>query len=95
MREKLAGEIDTCPFSSLEPHLAQSNAFVVGDDLDFLDVAEALANDHVDKVKQWVESGSLVRPTPEMIATWSGAPDRSFRMVIVKPFLLIQPVAAS
>jgi len=94
-RVSLEQQVDEITWEILKPHIEKGDFFVVGQELDFLGTAVAIAEDDAEKVKVWIELGHLTRPAPESLNSWSLVAGKKFKFVIVKPFLLIQEIFAS
>lgn len=93
LRDKLAGEVATAGWALLEPHFRRDALFVVADELDLVDAAVAIADNDVATVQRWIEEQRLVRPTPEQAERWARKGHPGFRLVIVQPFVLVQPLS--
>ncbi len=90
LKAKLASEVGPVFWSDLRAHAARDALFLVAPELDMSDVAYAIATDQGAMVQAWVESGQLVRPTPEQLESWNTNPEKPFRSVVVQPFALAQ-----
>ena len=87
---KLKDEVGTVSWSWLRPHQQRGILFLVAEKLDLVPVAVAVAENHVAQIEVWLESGDLVRPTPDQVAEW----ERSgglFSGIIVKPYVFFKP----
>ena len=87
---KLKDEVGTVSWSWLRPHQQRGILFLVAEKLDLVTVAVAVAENHVAQIEVWLESGDLVRPTPDQVAEW----ERSgglFSGIIVKPYVFFKP----
>ena len=60
--------------------------FIVSPDLDLVEVGVQVALDHTDRVKAWIDSGRLTRPTKEQIEEGETT-GTLFRFIIVAPFV--------
>lgn len=76
--------------SDLAPHLDRDAVLYVDSSLDLTLCAMAIARDNAHAVNAWLTLGTLRRPTPDERALWRSTPDRSWRAVVVQPFVLIQ-----
>ena len=90
LREKLVAEIQVTDWSELRSHAVSGRAFLVSGDLELLDVALAVANDEASAVEAWIGTGKLVRPSSAQMKSFERGSARTFRYVIVSPFVLIQ-----
>jgi hypothetical protein len=50
----------------------------------------AIARDNAHAVNAWLTLGTLRRPTPDERTLWRSTPERTWRAVVVQPFVLIQ-----
>jgi len=94
-RAKLAAEIDLVPWRELRSHALADRVFLVGPDLELLDVAVAVACDAAGEVAAWTRGGDLARPSQEQMTAWEETPAPVFRCVIVAPFVLVQRTTGS
>jgi hypothetical protein len=93
---KLADEIETVEWHWLRPHLERGVLIVVDLALDLAATAARISADDTIQVGAWIAAGQLAKPTREQIADWEADPVRTFRMLIVRPYVLIQePPAAT
>ena len=93
---KLADEIETVEWHWLRPHLERGALIVVDLALDLAATAARISADDTIQVGAWIAAGQLAKPTREQIADWEADPVRTFRMLIVRPYVLIQePPAAT
>jgi hypothetical protein len=90
LREKLAGEIGTVAWSWLRPHQERGVLFLVGEELELIEVAIAVAEDRAETIRSWLDAGLLNQPGPEQVEEWeiSGG---LFAGVIVKPYIFFKP----
>lgn len=76
----------------LKIHLQRDAIITVSVDLDIIDVAVAVADDNKGVVGEWISDHKLGKPTEDQLKSWEKTPEKSFRMLIVQPFILIQDV---
>ena len=76
----------------LRIHLQRDAIIVVAEALDLVTVAEAVSADDKDRVQHWISSADLTKPAAGQIERWESNLAKPFRMLIVKPFILIQEV---
>lgn len=88
---ELKDEVGTVSWSWLRPHQQRGILFLVVEKLDLVAVAVAVAEDHVAQIEVWLESGDLVRPTPDQVAEWEKS-GGLFSGIIVKPYVFFKPV---
>ncbi len=90
LRAKLRGEISHVSADALLPHHRRGALVVAAADLDLLDAAVAIAEDDVDAVTDFIESGRLAKPSLGDLASWCVDEERRFQFVIVRPYVLAQ-----
>jgi hypothetical protein len=88
--EKLKAELMDGTWEDLKEHASRGAVFLVSQDLDLLHVAEKVATDDVSSVSGWLQAGSLIRPSSEQVKSWESAPSKSFKFIILQPYVLIQ-----
>jgi len=86
----MADEIESVEWHWLRPHLERGVLIVVAPVLDLATTAACISADDTVQVGAWIAAGKLAKPTPEQIAVWDEVPTRTFRMLIVQPYVLIQ-----
>ena len=89
-KDRLALEIDVAKWEWLKPHNERDALFVVSGDLELAEVGERLSADDAVTVQKWLASRLVARPTVGQLADWDREPSKSFEMLIVSPFILIQ-----
>ncbi len=86
LREKLEEDLlEEAPWDGIRPHVAR---VVIVHGLELVDVGEALARDETERVEEWLELGSLARPTAEDLKRWE-RDQPTFWMLIVQPWILV------
>jgi hypothetical protein len=88
LRAKLSGERAVSDWRSLRPHHDRQALYLVSDDLDLLDAAEAVVTDDSARVSEWLVRGQLSRPREDQVAAWTEDPDTPFEFLIVQPYVL-------
>lgn len=91
LRKQLAADRAVALWRDLDPHAQRNSVFVVAERLDLVDVGLALAENDVRQVESWVADGSLRHPMPDELTIWRDQPGTMFGMLIVQPFVLVQP----
>jgi len=76
----------------LRIHLQRDALILVAGTLDLTLAALAVAEDDTERVQGWIASGQLSKPAREQLESWENDIGKPFRMLIVKPFILIQEV---
>ena len=89
-REELAATVDVVEWRFLRAHLERGGLIVVARGLDLLEAGERVANDDAAAVAGWIDAGRLAKPSAGQIAEWDAAEENTFRMLIVRPYILIQ-----
>ena len=74
----------------LKIHLQRDAIITVSTALDIITVAAAVANDDKAAVEGWIHNNQLGKPTEEQLKSWEEHQDKSFKMLIVQPFILVQ-----
>lgn len=90
--ERFKQDLAEVPWKDLRIHLQRDAVIIVADDLDLVEVAVAVAKDDKQCVEGWISAEKLVKPTAEQAKTWESELEKPFRMLIVQPFILVQPV---
>jgi len=90
LREKLSKEIlDTC-WKPLAEHFARGAVYYLEAELDIVDVGEAMANDEISSIKQWLDNGLMYPPTSDQATQFAQDDNQRFSMLIVEPYVLVQ-----
>jgi len=88
--KNLADEIESVEWHWLRPHLERGALIVVAPEFDLAEAAARISADDSTHVGAWIADGQLAKPTHTQIASWEKDPTRTFRMLIVQPYVLIQ-----
>jgi len=88
--QELSAQVDTARWHWLQAHNERGALILVEGMLDLALVGERLVADDRVTVESWLASRLLSKPTAEQIENWNALPDKSFSMLIVSPFVLIQ-----
>lgn len=89
-RERLKSEILTAFWRDLKDHAERQALFLVSQDLDLVEAGLEIVADNTAKVGKWINDGAIARPTLDQIEAWNQDPTRSFRSLIVAPYVLMQ-----
>ena len=89
LREVLADELGTAPWSMLEAHARRDGLIFVSPALDLLEVAVAVAEDNGEVVSAWMAAGQLTRPDAATLLACAEDTERQWSFVIVRPFVLV------
>jgi len=92
IRKKLQDELDTIDWRALRVQLRRDSMILVAPELDLLEVAWCVAKDRAAEVSGWIADGRLRKPGAEELAAWEREMEKPFRMLVVAPYVLIQPV---
>jgi hypothetical protein len=99
LRERLANDLAAMTWVDLLPHAKRDGLIWVHPDLDFLAVAVAIAEDQVAQVQHWIAEALVRKPSQEELSQWNASMDQpqppEFQTLIVEPYVLISPLAAS
>jgi hypothetical protein len=90
IRKKLQGELDTADWQALRTQMHRDILILVAPELDLVEVACSVAKDRAADVAGWIAAGQLRKPGVEELAAWEREQEKTFRMLIVAPYLLIQ-----
>jgi hypothetical protein len=95
LHERLQGEVGLCFFSDLSAHIERGVVLVVDDALDLVNVAVAVASDDAQAVTTWIEQARMAHPSPNQVEVWRVENSLQFRVVIVRPYVLVQPLKSA
>ena len=91
LREKFVSEVEECDWDMLKPHHERGAVFIVGKNIDLIDVAVALGEDKVDQVKIWLDNGDFFKL--EDTENYEKTPYEKFaKFLIVQPYVLVKPM---
>ncbi|MGB3404938.1 MAG: DUF2288 domain-containing protein [Microcoleaceae cyanobacterium] len=93
LREQLAENLDEAIWEWLIPHQEKDKVVLVAQQLDLLDVGEAIASDNVTLVQQWMSDMWVYKPSEEQVSVWNDHRSKRFNALIVQPFVLVQEIA--
>ena len=88
-RAKINSETARIPWRELQRFFAAGKVFHVHAELDLVDVAFALHEDDVERVKSWTDAARLGPVADEQARTWLDG-EASLWAVVVKPWVLVQ-----
>ncbi|MCB9062546.1 MAG: DUF2288 family protein [Halobacteriovoraceae bacterium] len=90
--EKLEKDVDKASWDLLAPYFAKGLLLFVEKELDLCEVGQAVAQDDIEKVKNWQKNNLFIPVSSEQASIWSTLPkDSCFcHFIIVQPFVLIQ-----
>ena len=93
LKNKINRETAKAPWRELQPFFANGSAVFVAPGMDLVAVAATLAQDDKTQVQAWMEQGQVAPVSDEQAKTWYDT-DATVWAVVVKPLVLVQPVAA-
>jgi hypothetical protein len=89
LKDKLKTEIEETDWEPLKQHHENQAVFIVSN-LDLLDAAVAVAQDKVEFIKLWIDSGNLRKPSDEEVANWDAKKNlKMASFIIIQPYVLI------
>jgi len=91
--DRFQKDLAEVPWKDLRIHLQRDAIIIVAAELDLVTVALAVAKDEKTQVEGWIAAGQLVKPTADQAEAWESELEKPFRMLIVQPFILVQPVS--
>ena len=90
LKAHLANEVHRVDWQPLAPHAKRGGLVLVDPSLDLVEVAVAVVEDDTSKVRRWMHSQQLLKPTPKQIESWQDETEERFTIVIVQPYVLAQ-----
>lgn len=95
LRLELTESVDEAEWNWLIPHAEREAVVVVTQNLNLVDVGEAIANDNIPSVQNWIKQQMIYKPSPEQISDWNNNDGKRFKALIVQPYVLIQECIAA
>ena len=89
--DKMAKYTGVVSWAALAPHFESDALVYVDPSLELTEVGQAFTDDQKSKVKAWMKSGDLVKPSAPHAAHWQST-EAEFTALVVSPFVLIRPV---
>lgn len=89
---QLSEQLADIQWNDLKPHAGRDALIVVTESLNIIEVGEAIAQDNVALVQQWISQQLIYKPSAEQLMTWNNNPQQAFSTLIVQPFVLVCPV---
>jgi len=93
LRAKLNLETAQIAWKELQRFFAGGAALMVSADLDLVEVAFQMSEDHAAQIQRWVEAGKLGKVTDAQAAAWFES-DALVWAVVVNPWVLVQPLGS-
>jgi len=88
-RAKINSETARIPWRELQRWFAAGKVYHVHRELDLVDVAYAIQQDDVERVKSWTDDARLARVADESARAWLEQ-EATLWAVVVKPWVLVQ-----
>ena len=92
LRAKINSETAKIPWRELQRFFAAGKVMLVAQELDLVEVAYAMQQDNVEQVTRWTDEFKLFPVSDDQARRWHDD-DASLWAVVVKPWVLVQPVA--
>jgi hypothetical protein len=93
LTDRLQQDLAEVAWRDLRCHVQRDAVILVASGLDLAATAAAVAGDDSRRIRAWIASGQMTKPTSAQLATWEQQMDKPFRMLIVQPFVLVQPLS--
>jgi hypothetical protein len=90
LKDELLESLDEAEWDWLIPHAQRDAVIVVSENLDLVDVGEAIANDNTTSVQNWIDKQLLTKPSPLQLGEWNSNPSKRFNTLIIQPYVLVQ-----
>lgn len=91
-KQDLYTETAKIPWRELQKFFANGTTIYVSPGLDLVEVAWQISCDNRAQIEQWMAAGELGQVSDEQALAWVDA-DASLWSVVVKPWVLVQPMA--
>ncbi|MDP1521424.1 DUF2288 domain-containing protein [Porticoccus litoralis] len=91
LKEELLQETAKISWQELQKFFANGSTIYVAPELDLIDVAGEICQDNKEKVQSWMAAGQVGQVSDEQAVTWLET-DALVWSVVVKPWVLVQPV---
>ncbi len=92
MIERFKEELAEVSWRDLREHLQRDTIITLIPELDLVEAATAVARNDTARIEAWIAAGQLGKPSAEQVAAWEKQMDKSFRMLIVQPYILVQAI---
>jgi hypothetical protein len=92
LKEKLTSEKEKVKWIALEEHHEREALLIIKNHLDLIDVGVSIANDDVQKVKEWLSTEDIKRPDEEMVNNFKENDQTYFEFIIIQPYVLAQQI---
>lgn len=88
-KAKIVGETAKAPWKELERFYAQGILILVSDTLDLIEVGYTISIDDAEQIKQWMDTGLLVKNFDPQAIAWEKE-NTEVWTVVIRPWVLIQ-----
>ncbi len=92
LRANINNETSQINWSELQRFFAGGWLIYVSSNINLLDVAVAFSLDNKDEVSKWLATGNVAKASDEQAKHWHEE-NTQFWSTVVKPWVLIQPIA--
>lgn len=93
LRDRLLKDLEDASWDMLAPHHEREALFVIGEDVELVDAGIALANDDVELVKEWQQTGRIKRPTEDDVDEYSQDKDKHvWQFLIIQPYVIVKKI---
>ncbi|WP_461519871.1 DUF2288 domain-containing protein [Porticoccus sp.] len=92
LKEELIRETAKIGWQELERFFANGTTIYVAPELDLIEVALDICQDNKEKIQAWMAAEQVGQVSDEQAATWLET-DAQVWSVVVKPWVLVQPVS--
>ena len=92
LREKIRSDIQATVAAELLPHHRRGALLVVRSNVDFLEVAVAIAEDDAAKVQGYLKAGAVWKPELAQLSDWCVDTQLRFQYVVLQPYVLAQVI---
>lgn len=93
LRTNLERSLGPVFFTDFRAMLERDAVFVVAASLTLVECGVAIATDDVERVKGWIGSGALRKPSRAEREAWPREATRQWMSLVVQPFVLLQEPA--
>ena len=94
LRTEINAQTGRIEWASLQRFFAAGKTIRVAPDLDLVEVALVIRNDRQSELKQWINDDKVAPVCDQQARDWLAA-DAMLWAIVVKPWVLVQPIAAA
>lgn len=92
MNEKYEKQIYKAPWKDIKEHAARDGVVIVAPEIPLAHAAQAVVENHVETVNEWINTGKFIKPTADELNEWEKDLEKQFLLFIAQPYVLIQEV---